>query len=514
MSREAGLKRVVSRRHRVSRVKLTVVSQPDCGEEAPPLRGANVVDVARVAGEINVERNGGARAFDAALIPRHVRRLLVVARHQIRVAHLPGRYRLVEPHRAPPLGLAELPKVVRLAEPEPRLALARDPVVVEDRAHLVAAEDEEAPPRAEVGHHAQVLRDWLDAPHRAAPGQRRQLEPCSVHVHQVALRLDLADARPLCGPQVIVSVRGLGQAVRRRRVGVLRAVAVVEHLEDHALVVPAEREDDLTEVVAAGNLRKGRALEDGPRVAWAARPGREAAAVLRAQRVALLEGVRGDPERAAHRVRGLEVRLLALRGRDVELLDEVEELRAVERDEVAVPERAVHPEEVRARLREENVLGHAADAHREKLLKHAHVALQVNDVRPDDDGLEARDHEPVGVGGVVECDLLLHHVRVDAEEARAGAGVGHGEVREGPKRPGPGHERAVAALAALRAGRRGGQRREDAARGDEGGGERNGLRRLRERQRRQERREEGARAHSERHKTALGQLCVALSRFF
>ena len=110
---------------------------------------------------------------------------------------------------APAARLAPTPQVVGLAEPDRPIAwlfrLRRSLslfVVV-----WIAANGEQTAETAVVRHHAQVLADRLDAPDATLERHWLQLVEHALDVHQVVLRLDLADAHPLGLPRMLERVR-------------------------------------------------------------------------------------------------------------------------------------------------------------------------------------------------------------------------------------------------------------------------------------------------------------------
>ena len=88
-------------------------------------------------------------------------------------------------------------------ELKPKPAPRKAPVLAERKG------PQPAPP-AVVANDAQVGADRAQAPDRASILHRRQLVEHPAGIDQPALRLDLADARPLGGPRVVLGVRSLG----------------------------------------------------------------------------------------------------------------------------------------------------------------------------------------------------------------------------------------------------------------------------------------------------------------
>ncbi len=177
--------------------------------------------------------------------------------HQKGIGGLAGAHALLAPGAAPALGPAKLPQVVGLAEPEVGLRLADKGVAVVQGRGLVAGHHQQAAPGAVVANDAQVGADRAQAPDFAAVLHGGQLVKHAAGIDQPALGLDLADARPLGGPRVVLGVGALGQAVGG-------PPAVDADLEDGGGIVGADGIDRVVDRGAAGDGVKLAGLEGGP----------------------------------------------------------------------------------------------------------------------------------------------------------------------------------------------------------------------------------------------------------
>src|ERR1700736_1786636 len=99
---------------------------------------------------------------------------MLEARKQKRVRTLARLDRILAPDPAPTLWFAPTPQVVRLTEPQARLGLSRDRLVVPVWGGLVSAHCEHTAERAVVRDGPQMLADRLHSPDAVLKGNRLQ----------------------------------------------------------------------------------------------------------------------------------------------------------------------------------------------------------------------------------------------------------------------------------------------------------------------------------------------------
>ncbi len=225
-------------------------------------------------------------------------------------------------------------------------------------------------------------------------------------VHQEPLGLDFTDPRPLGREHVIECVAGLGQPVSG-------PLLIDQHLQLRRRAVPARGEDSLPHVPATVHLDVRVPLDDLP---CRTVEHRQPSILLVRREIAVVIGVVRHEDLVVDGVSGFEMGIGV--GRNVQLVEQVEECRDLERFEVRFQQQPLHRQVQRLPLRLRCMDHRRRETMLDKPLDRGHFSRHIDDVRPDQELVCRPVHHPVGIGPDDALLVLFDaHTVVDREQA-------------------------------------------------------------------------------------------------